>query len=99
MAAVLILYPVPVEAAEEAARRGFELAVSTTEGASALADRWVGSGCGRARRSLRVHLEVETGLTRMGVAPAAIPAVMERLSVPGLTVAPSGRTSPPPRTR
>ena len=85
--AVLILYPVPADTAEDAARRGFQLAVSTPEGAAELADRWVGSGAAGRGARLWVHLEIETGLTRMGIAPAETAAVMERLSVPGLTVA------------
>ncbi len=38
---VLILYPIPVDSVEDAARQGFQLAVSTGEDALALADHWV----------------------------------------------------------
>ena len=46
---VLILYPVPADTAEDAARQGFQLAVSTLEGATALADQWVESGAAASR--------------------------------------------------
>ena len=84
---VLILYPVPPETADYAARLGFQLAVSTLEGAIALADHWVGSAAAARGAHLRLHLEIETGLTRMGVAPSEVATVMQRLGVPGLSVA------------
>ena len=83
---LLILYPVPADAAEDAARQGFQLAVSTLEAATALAEHWVGSAAAARGARLRVHLEVETGLTRMGVAPSQVTTVMERLGVPGISV-------------
>ena len=85
--AVLILYPVPADTAEDAARQGFELAVSTVAGAMALVDWWTSTRAASRGSELRVHLEIDTGLTRMGVLPAATDAVMERLAVPGLTLA------------
>ena len=85
--AVLILYPVPADTAEDAARQGFELAVSTVAGAMALVDWWTSAGAASRGSELRVHLEIDTGLTRMGVLPAATGAVMERLAAPGLTLA------------
>ena len=83
---VLILYPVPAETADEAASRGFQLVVSTVDGARELADRWVGSGAAARGIRLRVHVEIETGLARMGVRSTEPTAVMARLAVPGLAV-------------
>lgn len=82
---VLVLYPVPAAQVHAAARAGFEISVSTVHDAEALAEAWLAGPGGTA--SLRVHLEVETGLTRMGVAPDDVPVALARLALPGIRVA------------
>jgi len=84
--AVLILYPVPVGMMEEAAGHGFQLAVSTIEDATALATRWVASGAAGRGNTLRLHLEIDTGLTRMGIMPGQAGAALDQLAAPGLSI-------------
>lgn len=85
--AVLILYPVPGTAVADAARQGFQLAVSTVDGAAELAHQWAADGAADRGVQLRVHVEIETGLTRMGIAPSETAAVLARLALPGIIVA------------
>lgn len=82
---ILLLYPAPADALPELVRQGIELAVSTPGG---VAD--VVAAC-RARPSgppVVVHLEVETGLTRMGIVPERIGEAAAALAaVGGVTIA------------
>jgi len=74
---ILILYPVPPELAIEAARRSFAVAASDTELLRRSLDvlRAAHSrGELPPHRRLMVHLEVETGLGRGGLAGDAVPA-------------------------
>ncbi len=84
---VLILYPVPPGTSRAAAGEGFELAVSTVDGARLLAEEWRAAGGASDGLVLRVHVEVETGLTRMGIAPSGMTSVLESLRRAGITVA------------
>ncbi len=83
---VLVLYPVPATAAEAAARQGFQLTIATAADATALAEHWSASGAARRGARLRLHVEVETGLSRMGVRVEEAAAVVQRLAIPGLEV-------------
>jgi len=75
---VLILFPIPPELALEAARRSFAVAASDPEllrRTLAVVARGVAADSGRHRaRELRIHLEVETGLGRGGLAADEVPA-------------------------
>jgi alanine racemase len=91
-APLLVLYSVPPEAVAAAAAAGIEL-VAAEE--AALRDglaAWRGSsraGSGRsAGPGLRLHLEVETGLARAGLRPAAVVAAARDIAAtPGVTLA------------
>lgn len=61
---ILLLYPAPAGSVAELRRLGVEPPVSTLGGIADLA-----AEADPAGRGLRVHLEIETGLTRMGVLP------------------------------
>ena len=61
---ILLLYPAPAGSAGELRRLGVEPPVSTLGGIADLA-----AGPDAAGPGLRIHLEIETGLTRMGVLP------------------------------
>lgn len=63
---VLLLYPAPAGSAAELRRLGVEPPVSTLGG---IADLAADAHADAADPGLRVHLEIETGLTRMGVLP------------------------------
>ena len=75
-APVLVLYPVPVSAMAEAARRR----VAVSAGDEALLDRLAaGAAARRLRRSLAVHLQIETGLGRDGILSEAAPGAARRI--------------------
>jgi alanine racemase len=65
---VLVLYPVPVDGVAVAARLGIGLAGGSTDGLAPLLERARADGVGDA---LAIELEIETGLGRGGVEPAA----------------------------
>ncbi|HET7029258.1 MAG TPA: alanine racemase [Candidatus Limnocylindrales bacterium] len=79
-APVLILYPVPVEAVEEAARRGIGLAGGSTDGLEPILR--TASAAGLAAR-LAIELEIETGLGRGGVAPDGAVAAARAIRASG----------------
>jgi alanine racemase len=84
---VLILYPIQPQRVPEAADAGFQVAISTWDGAVAAARAWDGSGAATGGARLVAHLEVDTGLTRMGLQPEGVPAALEALDRPGIEVA------------
>lgn len=87
---VLILYPVPQEAVVDAARAGLAISVSTDHGAASVARAWAAStAASTAAAGLRldVHVEVETGFTRMGVDPGRLGEALDALALPGIHVA------------
>jgi alanine racemase len=83
---VLILYPVPDAVLDEAVRAGFILSVSADGGAAAVADAWAAARIGERGARLEVHVEVETGFTRMGVQPERLDATLEVLRGAGIGV-------------
>ena len=85
-APVLILYPVADAALPDALRAGFAISVSTSEGASAVAQAWSGLGAPTGTGHLVVHVEVETGFTRMGIPVERLPAALDALGRPGIEV-------------
>jgi alanine racemase len=73
---ILVLYPVPAAWAADAARRG----IAVTAGDLGLLDATLAAAAaGRGRRTLRVQLEVETGLGRGGFAPGALLEAARRI--------------------
>ncbi len=87
-APVLLLYPPPIAAIAELAGRGVSVPVSSVEGGHELVDHLRGRSSHReAGRDLVVHLEVETGLNRMGVPPERCGAIGAMLAAtPGVRV-------------
>jgi alanine racemase len=83
---VLILYPVADAALAEAMRAGFAISVATSEGAEAVARAWSGLGAAAGTARLAVHVEVETGFTRMGIPAARLRSALELLGRPGIEV-------------
>jgi alanine racemase len=84
---VLILYPVPEDELVAAAAAGFQVVVATSHGADALARAWAGSGAAARGVRIVVHLEVDTGFTRMGVHPERLDEALSELDAPGITIA------------
>ncbi len=83
---VLILYPVADAALPEAMRAGFALTVATDDGARAVARAWADLGSTTRPAPLAVHVEVETGFTRMGIAPERLRAALEVLHQSGIEI-------------
>lgn len=83
---VLILYPIPDAALADAVRAGFSITVSTSHGAESVAVAWSASGVAASGARLVVHLEVDTGFTRMGVHPARLAEALAVLRRPGIDI-------------
>jgi alanine racemase len=82
---VLILYPIPDEALLDAARARFVVTVSTSHGAASVGRAW--SEIPRAADdALAVHVEVETGFTRMGIRPERLAEALAALRRPGIRI-------------
>jgi len=85
-APVLILYPIPDDSLVDAADAGFAITVATSHGAQATARVWSESrAAGRGGR-LAVHVEVDTGFTRMGVHPEGLAEALGVLQRPGIDI-------------
>lgn len=84
---VLILYPIPVEALVDAAAAGLQVVIATSQGAVAAAEAWDRCAASDRGAHLVVHLEVDTGLTRMGLPPTRVREALTALQRPGITVA------------
>lgn len=81
---VLLLYPIPDEALQDAARAGFEVTISTSHGAASAARAWA---AGPVDGTLVAHVEVDTGFTRMGIHPERLAEALEAIRRPGIRVA------------
>lgn len=77
---ILVLYPVPPSMLEEMARLGVDVPVGNLETAHTISSRETGP--------VRVHLEIDTGMTRGGVAPEdAVEAAATLETGPGTSLA------------
>lgn len=83
---VLILYPIPHESVVEAAEEGFVITVATSHGADDIVRAWSASRAADRGLRLRVHVEVDTGFTRMGVHPARLAEALRTLQQPGIGI-------------
>jgi alanine racemase len=92
---IVLLYPVPTDACEEAVDAGIELTVMSEDDAEAVVRAasdptrssvaWRPEAAGRARGA-GVHLAIDTGMTRGGIRPEAAATVARRLSAVPRTV-------------
>ncbi|MCC6831515.1 MAG: alanine racemase, partial [Thermoleophilia bacterium] len=87
-APVLLLSPPPIAAVEELVAFDVVIPVSADDGGRELAARLRAlASAARTPRSVSIHLEAETGLTRMGVPPERCGAIAAELAaVPGVAV-------------
>jgi len=74
-APLLVLGAVDAAEVAEAVRAGLSLTITSGDAAAMLA---------RAGRRARLHLKVDTGMTRLGVQVSEVPAVLSRLARAGL---------------
>jgi len=73
---VLVLFAIPPGEVATAAAKDIELVAADLPGMVETLDRWAAEG---GDHELVVHVEVETGLTRGGVMPEDVPALIGRL--------------------
>lgn len=82
-APVLVVYPIDPGAVDEAVAAGLEVSVSGVAGTQRLIEAW---SAGRARSDgdvLRLHVEVDSGMGRGGVAPRDLPDVISQIDAAG----------------
>ena len=84
----MIVYPVPPDGVEAAVDTDLELTVSGLDAARRILDAWAPSASGGARRSLTLHVEIDTGMGRGGVAATELVEVVRRIdATPGTRIA------------
>jgi len=84
-APILIVYPIDPAAVDEAVRAGLEVSVSGVDSARHLLD---GGAASKARADgavLRIHVEVDSGIGRGGVAPADLSSVVASIDAAAAT--------------
>jgi len=82
---VLVLFAIPPGEVGTAAANKIEIVAADLPGITETLDRWAAEG---SEGELLVHVEVETGLTRSGLMPDDVPALVARLTeAPRVTVA------------
>ncbi len=88
-APVLILYPIPPEAAAAAAGAQVELVAAEADSLAATLVAWrARPGTAMGPATLRLHLEIETGLARAGFRPSAAAAAARAIAdTPGVELA------------
>jgi alanine racemase len=85
LAPLFVIFSIPVEALPEAAARDIEVVAADEPGLDAALAAWPAAG---SQGTLRMHLEVDTGLSRAGVAPERAGELAARLSgTPGIELA------------
>ena len=84
---ILLLYPVPGSAVQEAAAAGVELSITSEDGAAETLAAWRAARARVEALELRLQLELETGMTRDGIAVGAVADLAARLArEPGVSV-------------
>jgi alanine racemase len=75
-ASVMVVYPTPPDAVAEAVLADLELSVSGVASTRRLFDAWARRRKSATGRVLSLHVEVDTGMGRGGVAPASLPELV-----------------------
>ena len=85
-APILVLFRVPEDLVGEAVAAGLELVAADEASAGRLLERWSDYRLGApGRGSLRLHVEVESGLSRAGILPERLAGVVKAMSdTPGV---------------
>src|SRR5918993_1070567 len=84
-APILVVYPIDPDAAEDAVRGSIEVSVSGVGSAARLIEGWTASRSRADGATLRLHVEVDTGMGRGGVRPEDVPAVVAVIDAAGQT--------------
>jgi alanine racemase len=80
---ILIVYPIDPRLVDEALAADAEVSVSGVDSARRLVAAWLGRRAHAAGRTLRLHVEVDTGMGRGGVQPADVPGVVGAIDAAG----------------
>ncbi len=84
----MIVYPIPPEGLAAAVDAGLELTVSGLDATRRSLEAWASSAAEGARRPLTLHVEIDTGMGRGGVAAASLVEVVQRIdATPGTRIA------------
>jgi alanine racemase len=87
-APILVVYPVPSESIGAAVEAGLELSVGGLDSTRRTLEAWASSAAASTDRLLRLHVEIETGMGRGGVAPdSAVDLVGMIDAAPATTIA------------
>ena len=82
-APILVVYPIDPSAVDEAVRADLEVSVSGLASNQRLLEGWSASPARAAGGVLRLHVEVDSGMGRGGVAPADLSDVVARIDGAG----------------
>jgi alanine racemase len=80
---ILVVYPIDPAAADEAVAADLEVSVGGPDGARRLVRAWSTSRARATEQTLRLHIEVDSGMGRGGVQPADLPAIVAAIDAAG----------------
>ena len=87
-ASILVVYPVPPEAIDEAVEAGLELSVSGLGSTRRTLEAWSARSARAPHGVLSLHVEVDTGMGRGGVSPEALVDVLQLIgATPATSIA------------
>lgn len=85
---ILIVYPIHPADLDEAVREGLELSAAGADSARGLLEAWAASRERAGGATLRLHVEVDSGMGRGGVRPADVAGVVASIdAAPGVELA------------
>ena len=82
---LLIVYPIDAAAVDDVARAGIEVSVSGVASTRGLLEGWATSRARADGATLRLHIEVDSGMGRGGVRPADLPGVVASIDAAAAT--------------
>lgn len=80
---ILVVYPIDPAAVDEAVAADLEVSVSGVASARRLLEAWAISRARTDGRTLRLHVEVDTGMGRGGIQPPDLPGVVAAIDAAG----------------
>jgi alanine racemase len=75
----MIVYPIPPDGVAAAVDADLELTISGLDAAGRILDAWAASASEGSGRPLTLHVEIDTGMGRGGVAAASLVEVVQRI--------------------
>lgn len=80
---ILVVYPIDPRFVDEALAADLELSVSGVDSARGLLEAWARSHAHAEGRTLRLHVEIDTGMGRGGTQPPDLPGVVAAIDAAG----------------